>query len=59
MTVGSPLALGSPWTLLILIPGFLALAVRIVDEERMLAEQLPGYPAYTQKVRYRLVPHVW
>lgn len=59
MMVGSPLALGSLWTLLILIPGFVALAVRIVDEEKMLTEQLAGYPSYAQKVRYRLVPRVW
>jgi protein-S-isoprenylcysteine O-methyltransferase Ste14 len=59
MMIGSPLALGSLWALVILIPGFAALAVRIVDEEKMLAEQLPGYDEYTQKVPNRLVPHVW
>jgi protein-S-isoprenylcysteine O-methyltransferase Ste14 len=59
MMIGSPLALCSLWALVILIPGFAALAVRIVDEEKMLAEQLPGYDEYTQKVPNRLVPHVW
>jgi protein-S-isoprenylcysteine O-methyltransferase Ste14 len=59
MMVGSPLALGSLWALVVLVPGFVALAVRIVDEEQMLTEQLPGYDEYTQKVPYRLVPHVW
>jgi protein-S-isoprenylcysteine O-methyltransferase Ste14 len=59
MMVGSPLALGSLWALVVLVPGFVALAVRIVDEEQMLTEQLPRYDEYTQKVPYRLLPHVW
>jgi protein-S-isoprenylcysteine O-methyltransferase Ste14 len=32
---------------------------RIIDEEKSLAHQLPGYVAFQQKVRYRLFPHVW
>jgi protein-S-isoprenylcysteine O-methyltransferase Ste14 len=35
------------------------LAVRIVFEERFLRRELAGYEAYTEKVRYRLVPYVW
>ena len=35
------------------------LAVRIVFEERFLREELPGYEAYTERVRYRLIPFVW
>ncbi len=59
MMIGMPLALDSYWGLLVLLPGVLALAVRILDEEQMLSEQLTGYPEYMQKVHYRLVPHVW
>ncbi len=36
-----------------------ALAWRILDEEKLLKQDLPGYDEYTQKVRYRLVPYVW
>lgn len=36
-----------------------ALAVRILFEERFLRRELPGYDAYTERVRYRLVPWVW
>jgi protein-S-isoprenylcysteine O-methyltransferase Ste14 len=32
---------------------------RLLDEEKYLREHLPGYTAYMQKVRYRLVPYVW
>jgi protein-S-isoprenylcysteine O-methyltransferase Ste14 len=35
------------------------LAVRIVFEERFLRRELAGYEAYSEKVRYRLVPYVW
>ncbi len=35
------------------------LAVRIGIEERFLKRELQGYEAYTQKVRYRLIPLVW
>ncbi|MFN8381830.1 MAG: isoprenylcysteine carboxylmethyltransferase family protein [Anaerolineales bacterium] len=59
MMTGVPLALGS-WIglafLAIALPG---LAWRIVDEEKTLTKDLPGYIEYTQKVRYRLVPYIW
>jgi protein-S-isoprenylcysteine O-methyltransferase Ste14 len=59
MMIGAPLALGSLWALAIPIPGLALLAVRILDEEKMLTQQLAGYADYTQKVPYRLVPHLW
>jgi protein-S-isoprenylcysteine O-methyltransferase Ste14 len=57
--VGLPLALGSYWALVLIVPGLLVLATRIRDEERLLQEELTGYREYTQAVRYRLVPCVW
>jgi protein-S-isoprenylcysteine O-methyltransferase Ste14 len=59
MMVGIPLALGSFWGLLAAIPAFGSLVVRIIDEEKMLRHDLPGYDEYTEKVRRRLVPLVW
>jgi protein-S-isoprenylcysteine O-methyltransferase Ste14 len=59
MMAGIPLALGSYWGLLLLIPGPIVFAVRILDEEKMLRQDLAGYRGYTQKVHYRLVPYVW
>jgi protein-S-isoprenylcysteine O-methyltransferase Ste14 len=35
------------------------LVVRIFGEEKLLARDLNGYKQYLQKVRYRLIPHVW
>lgn len=59
LMVGIPLALGSHWGLLFLIPGLAVLAIRIVDEEKVLTLDLAGYPDYAQKVHYRLLPYVW
>jgi protein-S-isoprenylcysteine O-methyltransferase Ste14 len=59
MLIGIPLALGAWWGLLALIPLFPALLWRLFDEENLLAKNLPGYVAYKEKVRYRLVPFVW
>jgi protein-S-isoprenylcysteine O-methyltransferase Ste14 len=56
---GTPLALGSYW-------GFVAIAAmmpfllwRLLDEERILTRDLPGYAEYRQRVRHRLVPLIW
>lgn len=59
LLIGVPLALGSYWGLTFLPPSIAVLAVRIRDEETMLTEKLPGYRAYTARVRYRLLPGVW
>jgi len=55
----SPLALGSYWTLLLLVPMFPVLAWRLLDEERFLKQNLPGYANYCRQVRYRLIPGIW
>ena len=35
------------------------LGARVLDEEKLMRQELTGYPEYMQKVRYRLVPGVW
>jgi protein-S-isoprenylcysteine O-methyltransferase Ste14 len=59
LIVGIPLALGSWWDLLVIILTVPALIWRLLDEERFLKRNLPGYSDYTQRVRHRLVPFVW
>jgi protein-S-isoprenylcysteine O-methyltransferase Ste14 len=59
MMVGMPLALGSYWGLLFVLPGVAVLVFRILDEEKLLTQELAGYREYAQRVRYRLVPNVW
>ena len=43
-------------TLIAVVP---VLALRIGDEEEMLANELDGYANYRTKVRSRLIPGVW
>ena len=59
MLLGTPLALGSWWGLLMFISMTLVIVWRLLDEERFLSEHLPGYSDYREKVRFRLVPFVW
>ncbi len=59
MVVGIPLALGSWWGFLVLALIFPVLIWRILDEEKFLEKDLPGYKEYEQKVHYRLVPYLW
>jgi protein-S-isoprenylcysteine O-methyltransferase Ste14 len=57
--IGTPPALGSYWGLLALVFLLPFLVWRLVDEEQVLARELPGYTAYQARVRYRLVPGIW
>jgi protein-S-isoprenylcysteine O-methyltransferase Ste14 len=57
--VGTPLALGSYWGLLALALMTPVLIWRLVDEERFLAKNLPGYREYQKTVQHHLVPYVW
>lgn len=54
-----PLVLGS-WYALIVFAFYPAIIiVRLKDEEALLTRELPGYAAYKQKVRYRILPFLW
>ena len=59
MAAGVPLALGSWWGVFGVVPFVAVLALRLLDEERYLHKNLPGYTEYTQKVKYRLLPYIW
>jgi protein-S-isoprenylcysteine O-methyltransferase Ste14 len=59
LIVGTPLALGSWWTLLLTPVFLLLLYFRITSEETVLMRDLAGYAEYQRKVRYRLIPFVW
>ena len=54
-----PLVLGS-WYALIVFAFYPAIIiVRLKDEEDLLTRELPGYDAYKQKVKYRIIPFIW
>jgi protein-S-isoprenylcysteine O-methyltransferase Ste14 len=55
----TPTALGSfvAWPFFILLIPFYVL--RLKNEEEVLRRELPGYPEYCLRTRYRLIPFVW
>ena len=59
MFLAMPVILGS-WQAL---PVFLAypflIIKRICNEEEVLKRELPGYDAYCQRLRWRLIPYIW
>jgi len=59
MLVGVPLALGSLWGLIAIVPMVVVLVARLLDEEKFLAKNLAGYSEYQGKVRHRLLPLIW
>jgi protein-S-isoprenylcysteine O-methyltransferase Ste14 len=56
---GASLALGSYWGLIASGLTVLGLVWRLLDEEKFLAENLPGYTEYCAKVRWHLIPGVF
>jgi protein-S-isoprenylcysteine O-methyltransferase Ste14 len=59
MLIGTPLALGSWWGLFAVLLILPVLIWRLLDEERFLRQNLPGYAEYQTKVKYRLLPFIW
>jgi protein-S-isoprenylcysteine O-methyltransferase Ste14 len=59
MFLATPVALGSFWAFIpfLMIPA--VLVFRILNEERVLLRDLPGYGEYCRKVRYRMIPRLW
>ena len=59
MYLFTPLALGSYFAL----PAFALLTpvivFRLLDEEKVLRQELPGYPEYCLRTRFRLIPLIW
>lgn len=54
-----PIVLGS-WYALIVFAFYPAIIiVRLKHEEDLLTRELPGYAAYKQKVKYRIIPFIW
>ena len=59
MFLSMPLILGSVYGFLVMLAYLPVLAARIRGEEALLERELKGYSEYKQKVRYRLIPHIW
>lgn len=55
-----PLVLGSLYAFFLMLVGYPPIiAWRIRDEEKTLANGLPGYREYMGRVKYRMLPFIW
>ena len=54
-----PIILGSLFAFVIFLVYPYIIAVRIQNEEMLLANELEGYREYQNQVKYRLIPFVW
>ena len=54
-----PLVLGSWYALICFAIYPVLIVIRILNEEKVLTEKLPGYAEYRTRVRYRLIPWIW
>ena len=54
-----PIVLGSWWSLICFAPYVGVIAVRIINEEKLLEAELKGYKEYKTRVKYRLFPFIW
>lgn len=59
MTMGTPLVLGSCYALLLAFAVGITMIIRTALEDKTLREELFGYQAYAEQVRYRLLPLIW
>ena len=59
MFLAMPILMGSWWAFLVMLPYVPVIMGRIKDEENLLLDELEGYKEYTQKVRWKLIPHIW
>ena len=57
--ISMPIVLGSWWSLLIFLFYIPIIVVRIIDEEKLLLQELKGYDQYCKNVRWRLFPYLW
>ena len=54
-----PIVLGSWWSFLCFLPYIPVIAVRIINEEKILSAELVGYEDYKKHVKYRIIPFIW
>lgn len=57
--ISMPIVLGSWWSMLIFLFYIPIIVVRIIDEEKLLLQELKGYDEYCKRVRWRLIPFIW
>jgi protein-S-isoprenylcysteine O-methyltransferase Ste14 len=59
MFLATPISLGSYWALTPFAFLPVLLVLRILNEEKVLSNNLQGYKEYCERTKYRLLPGVW
>ena len=54
-----PFLLASAWAIVPALLAVVGIAIRTALEDRTLYAELPGYPEYSERVRFRLIPGLW
>ena len=54
-----PITLGSPLGTAIMLIYIPIINIRIKNEEAVLTRELEGYAEYRQRIKWRLIPHIW
>ena len=57
--LAAPLLLASVWAIVPALISVVGLVIRTALEDRTLRAELPGYPEYAARVRFRLIPGMW
>ncbi len=57
--LSTPLLLASVWAFVPAMLAVVGIMIRTALEDRTLHAELPGYPEYAARVRFRLIPGVW
>jgi protein-S-isoprenylcysteine O-methyltransferase Ste14 len=57
--LSAPLLLASSWAFFPAVLAVVGIVIRTALEDRTLHAELPGYPDYAARVRFRLIPRVW
>lgn len=58
-SLGFPLLFGSLWSILPVSLLIIVFILRTHLEDRTLKTELKGYPEYSERIRYRIIPFVW
>jgi hypothetical protein len=59
LNAAAPLMLASDWAWIPAGVSIVLTIVRTMLEDRTLCRELPGYAAFAEVTRYRLIPGVW
>lgn len=58
-SLGFPLLFGSFWSIIPIFISIVLIITRTILEDKTLKNELKGYPEYSDKTLYKLIPYVW